>query len=82
MADTAIKVVLEMPFLAFSKVEINIAKQELNWRIYSLDKALPIIKRIQMINCREFAIAALAIHKEAFVVHVAYLGAKMLFYRA
>lgn len=30
MADTAIKIVLEMTFLFFSKVEINFAEQKLN----------------------------------------------------
>ena len=77
MADTAMKVVLGMFFLALSKVEVNFAKQELTWRTYSLDKALPTTKRVQIIDRREFAAAALALDKKAFLVHVAYLRAKM-----
>ena len=82
VADTAMEVVLGMPFLALSKVEINFAERELTWKTYSLDETLPTTKRVQMIDRREFAAAALAPDKEAFVVHVAYLGAKMSIYPA
>ena len=66
-----------MPFLAFSKVKINFAKWELNWRMYSLDEALLTTKQVQMIDYRKFAAAALNSNKDVFIVHVAYLGAKM-----
>ena len=77
MVNTAIEIVLKILFLTFNKIEINFAERELNWRTYCLDKALPITKPVQMIDCREFAAAALALDKKAFVVHVAYLEAKM-----
>ena len=82
MPDIAIEIVLEILFLAFSKVEINFAEWELIRRTYSLDEALPTTKRVQIINCRKFAAAALALDKEAFVMHVAYLEAKIAIYQA
>ena len=71
-----------MLFLTLSKVEINFAERELNWRMYCLNEALPTTKQVQIINHREFAAAALALNKEAFVVHVAYLETKILIYLA
>ena len=32
-----IEIVLDVPFLALSKMEINFADWELNWRTYTLD---------------------------------------------
>ena len=77
MADTAIEVVLEMPFLTFTKVEVNFAERELNWKTYHLNEALLITNRVQIIKCKKFAAAILASDKKAFIVHVAYLEAKM-----
>ena len=71
-----------MPFLGLNKVEINFAERELNWKSYNFDEALPTTKQVQMIDCKEFAAAALAPDKEAFVMHVAYLKAKMLIHLA
>ena len=82
MADTAIEVVLGMPFLALSKVEINFAERELSWRTYTSKEALPTTKWVQIIDQKEFAAAALAPEEEALVVHVAYLGAKMVMHPA
>ena len=82
VANTAIKVVLGIFFLALSKVQINFAERELTWKTYSLNEALPTTKRVQIIDCREFAAIALAVDKKVFVVYVAYLGVKMLIYPA
>lgn len=78
MADIVIEVVLVMFFLALSKVEINFVKRQLNWKMYFLNKALQITKQMQIINQKKSAAAALAPNKEAFVMHVAYLRAKIL----
>ena len=71
-----------MAFLALSKVEINFAEREFNWKTYTLEKALPTTKRVQMIDRKEFTAAALALEEKVFVVHVAYLGAKMAMHPA
>ena len=45
--------------------------------MYFLNKALQITKQVQIINWKKFAAAALAPNKEAFMMHVAYLRAKI-----
>lgn len=76
------KVVLKMPFMPINKAEINFAKSKLNWKMYTLYKTLPIIKRMQMINQKKLTSAALGLDKEAFIVHLAYLDAKIFIYLA
>lgn len=57
-------------------------KLELIWRVYSTIKALPTTKRIQIIKRKEFAAADLDPTETAFVVHITYLGSKMLIHSA
>ena len=71
IADIRVKVVLGMPFLALSKVELDFIKKELTWKAYTIANALPTIKRVQIIGPKEFAKAALDLDQEVFVVHVA-----------
>lgn len=77
MAEIAMEIILKMSFLAFCKVEINFAKQEFSWKTYTLEKALLSTKKIQIINWKKFAVAALPPKKEAFVMYIAYLRAKI-----
>lgn len=67
-----------------SNTNVKFAKFELKWRRYTITKALPIKKRVELINCQKFAIAALDLEEEAFVVHVALLEVQNIvhpFYR-
>lgn len=50
MANIVIDIVLEIFFLNLSKVEINFADWEINYRTYTLNKALPITKQVQIID--------------------------------
>ena len=77
VADTSVEVVLGMPFLALSKVEVDFAERELTWKAYTIAEALPTTKRVQIIGPKEFAKAALDSDQEAFVVHVATLFSSM-----
>ena len=77
VADTSVEVVLGMPFLALSKVEVDFAERELTWKAYTIAEALPTTKRVQIIGLKEFAKAALDLDQEAFVVHVATLFSSM-----
>lgn len=63
--------------MALSKVQINFAERELNWRIYILDEVLLRTKQVQVIDRKKFLSAALATDKEAFVVYMAYWDVKM-----
>ncbi len=76
LADTSIEVVLGIPFLSLSNADVEFAKlRKLTWRSYTTVDALPTISRVELIDKREFAKAALDENSETFVVHVATLEA-------
>ena len=74
LANIGLEVVLEMPFLNLSKVDILFSEQKLVWRIYTAAKALLTRRRVEIIDKREFTAAALNADDETFVVHVAALA--------
>ena len=78
------EVVLRMLFLTLSNVDIQFAEKELTWRSYTVKKALPTTQKIELINKKEFAKAALDENIEVFVVHVSSLslGSKMTIHPA
>ena len=63
-----------MPFLILSNADIQFAEKELIWRFYTVAKALPTTKRLEIIDWKEFAKAALDEHVEAFVMHMTSLS--------
>ena len=71
MAYTRMAVVLGMPFLTLSSVDIRFAERELVWRTYSAAEALPTTRRVEIIDKKEFAVAALNKDDETFVMHTA-----------
>ena len=70
LADISAEVVLGMPFLTLSNADVQFVEKELTWRSYTTAEALPTIKRVELINKKEFAKAALDENSETFVVHV------------
>ena len=76
VADTNVEIIFGISFLTFSKVEIDFAQRKLTWRTYTAAEAMPTTKRVQIIDSKEFAKAALDLEQEAFVVHVAAFSAK------
>ena len=48
----------------------NLPRKELTWRSYTVAEALPTTKRVEIIDKKEFAKAALDENVEVFVVHV------------
>ena len=52
----------------------NLPRKELTWRSYTVAEALPTTKRVEIIDKKEFAKAALDENVEAFVVHVTSLS--------
>ena len=73
VANISMKVVLGMPFLTFSNVDIQFAKKELTWRSYTVAEALPTTKWVDLIDKKEFAKGVLDEEFKTFVVHVALL---------
>ncbi len=75
------KVVLEMPFLAFSNTDLQFGAEKLTWRIYTIVEALSITSQVKVIDKREFAKTALDKNSETFIMYVSALDiAKLLIY--
>ena len=66
--------VLRILFLTLNKADIRFAERELVWRTYTATEALSMTKRIEIIDKKEFAVAALNIAKKTFIVHIAALA--------
>ena len=60
-----------MPFFTLSGADIDFPKKELQWRSYTIEKALPTTKRVELVGKKEFAIAALDPGHKTFIVYVA-----------
>ena len=74
LADISAEVVLGMPFLTLSNADVQFVEKELTWRSYTTAEALPTTKRVELINKKEFAKAALDKKSETFVIHMAALN--------
>ena len=74
LANIDAEIVLSMPFLIFRNVDVQFVEKKLTWRSYNTAEALPTTKRVELINKKKFAKAALDENSETFVVHVASLN--------
>ena len=74
VADTKFEVVLGMSFLKISNASVAFGAETLTWRSYTTNKALPITERVQLVDPKEFVIAALDADSKTFIVHVAVRG--------
>ena len=71
IANTKFEFILGMLFLKFSNVDMLFGKRILTWRTYITNKALPTTKQVQIIDKKDFVIAALDIDNKTFVMHIA-----------
>ena len=74
LANIGLEVVLGMSFLTLSKANIWFKERELVWRTYMAAEVLPMTRRVEIIDKKEFATTALNADNETFVVHVAALA--------
>lgn len=71
LAKISKKIVLEMLFPAFSNANIEFTElRKLSLRFYTTAKALLTINRVELINKRKFAKAAVDKTLEIFVIHL------------
>lgn len=76
LADTSIEVVLRICFLSLNNADVKFAELgELTWRTYAATEALSTISRVEFINKRKFAKAALHANLETFVIYMSALEA-------
>ena len=71
VTDTKFEVVLGMPFLKISNANVAFGEKTLTWKSYTTNKALPTTEQVQLVNPKEFVIAALDVDSKTFVVHMA-----------
>ena len=50
---------------------MTFGEKTLTWKSYTTNKVLPTTKQVQLVNPKEFVIAAINADSETFVVHVA-----------
>ena len=70
VADIEFEVVLGMLFLKISNANVAFDKETLTWKSYTTNKALPTNKRVQLVDPKQFVIAALDMDSKTFVVYV------------
>ena len=70
MADTKFELILEMLFLKIRNVNASFDEKILTWKSYIINKNLPTIKQIQIIDLKEFTIVVLDVNSKIFVMHV------------
>ena len=68
VANTKFEVVLEMLFLKISNADVLFGKETLIWKSFTINKILPTIEQVQLIDLKEFVIAALDIDIEMVVI--------------
>ena len=71
VADIKFEVVLGMLFLKLSNANVSFGEETLTWKSSTTNKALPTTKRVQLVDPKEFVIAALDADSKLFMVHVA-----------
>ncbi len=69
--DVKPDIVLGIPFITMSNTDVGFQAQDLQWRSHTIRDILPTTRRVELIEKKEFAAAALDLEYEAFVVHVA-----------
>lgn len=63
-----------MLFLTFLDADKQFEEKKLEWRSYTIAEVLPTIKKIELINKREFATVTLNKNAKTFVVHIVILS--------
>ena len=71
VAETKFEMILGMPFLKISNADVSFGEKTLKWKSYTINKALPTIKQVQLVDPKEFVIATLDADSKTFVMHVA-----------
>ena len=71
VANIKFEIILGIFFLKLCNADMSFSKKTLMWKTYTIKKALPTTKQVQIINKKDFVIAALNANNKIFVVHVA-----------
>ena len=59
-----------MSFLKISNANIAFNKKTFTWKFYTINEALPTTEQVQLVDPKEFVIAASDVDSKTFVMHV------------
>ena len=71
IANIKFEVILGILFLKLSNADVLFGEKALMWRTYTINKALITTEQVQIIDKKDFVMAALDANSKMFVVHVA-----------
>ncbi len=74
LVDVKPNIVLGMFFLTMSNADIDFQSRNLQWRSYITRDTLLTTSRVELIKKKEFAVAALDLEYETFIIHIATLS--------
>ena len=72
--------VIGMLFPTINNANIQFADKVFTWRTYTIKKALPTTRCIELIDKKKFAKTAFDENVKAVVVHMSFLNSKMTIY--
>ena len=78
VANGSPKIVLGILFFTLSDVDVDFLSPKLRWKIYITEKAFPTTRHVKLVDKKEFAVVALDLESEPFVIHVASLSSNLL----
>ena len=78
VANVNLKVVFGMSFLTLSSADIDFLGQKLWWRTYTIKKAPPTIRRIDLMGKKKFVAIMLDLEYEIYIVHVGSVSSVVL----
>ncbi len=67
-------IVLEIPFLTINNADVDFQARDLQWRSYTTGDVFPITRQVELIEKKKFALAALDLEHEVFIVYIAALS--------
>ena len=70
LVDISIYITLGILFLTLSNVKITFINCHISWKTYSVAEILLLIRQVELIRKKEFAITAFNPENEAFVVYL------------
>lgn len=78
MAESNIKIILEIFFLTLSNMDIKFAEKKLVWKIYTIAEGLTGTRKVERINKKKFLKEVWNKDVDAFVVNVSSLSLKWM----
>ena len=78
VANISLEIVFEMLFLTLNGADIDFSGRGLWWKTYTIEKAFPTIRHVQLVDKKKFAAVVLDSESETFLVHIASLSSVIL----